>query len=215
MIYVVANLYGDYDRYKKILNEIGFSKKDILFAAGNMVDGGSGGMDILFDMMVRENIFPVFGEHDLIAYDILSQVVKETKKDASAPLSEELAERCTRWSQSGGEETLYAFSKLSDEDKEAVLEYFEEFSLFEEVEADGRSFVICHNMPSDFKAGDELENYSAEEIFIGEIDYDKDYFPGKVLVTAGKDDGKLIRRNNVISLNLSALCLDTGEEFYV
>ena len=215
MIYVVANLYGDYDRYKKILKEIKFSKQDTLFAAGNLVDGGSGGMNILLDMMLHENIFPIFGDHDLVACDILSQIAKETKKDEATPLSEKLAARCARWSRSGGEETLYAFAKLSDGDKEAVLEYFEEFSLFEEVEAGGQSFVIVNNMPSDFVEGDELENYGAEEIFAGKIDYDRDYFPGKALVTAGKDDGRLVRKNNVVSLNLSALCLDTGEEFYV
>ena len=222
MIYVTANINGCADKYKELLKKIGFSKSDTLFVAGDVVDGDKYGIEILFDMMVRENVIPVFGDHDCIAYEILSKIALETKKDYAAPLSRELADKCQRWAESGGEETMHAFARLSDDDKEAVLDYFEEFSLFEEVEAGGESFVICHSMPEGFTVGSELSEYSAEEIFSGNVDISREYFPGKILISASGTSGKISKSESVINIGsnayygkLAAVCLDTGEEYYV
>ena len=222
MIYVTANINGCAEKYKELLKEIGFSKRDTLFVAGDIVDGGKYGMEILFDMMLCENVIPIFGDHDCIAYEILSKIVAQTKKDYAAPLSKELANKCQRWAESGGEETMHAFARLSDEDKEAVLDYFEEFSLFEEVETGGESFIICHSMPEGFVLGSELSEYSAEEIFSGRCDISREYFPGKILVAASGDTGKILKSESVINIGsnaydgkLAAVCLETGEEYYV
>ncbi|MCD8049828.1 MAG: metallophosphoesterase [Clostridia bacterium] len=230
MIYAVSNLQGCYEKYKEILEEIEFSKKDLLFVLGDIVDGGEDGIKILFDMMLHENIFPILGDHDYIAYEIMAGIEKETKKDISSPLSTELAERCQMWTESGGEPTLDAFSRLAADDRSAILEYLEEFTLYEEVEANGKEFVLAHNMPADFISGDSLEDFTADEILSGEINYNKNYFPGKILVTAhdetreiGARDGKIFKKGSNVAINcgvfyggfLAAYCLDTGKEFYV
>lgn len=231
MIYVTAALYGYYDKYEAILKKINLKDDDILFVLGNIVDGGDKGIEILMDMMMRGNVFPILGEHDLIAYEILASIEKETRKDFTAPLSKELAERCQRWLNGGGEGTMEGFAKLSDEDKIALLEYMEEFTLYEEVEAGGQSFVLANNIPESFFAGDNLDDYSAEEILSGSIDYLREYFPDKILVT-GHDvtieidretHGKIFKNENHVAVNCggylggltAAYCLDTDEEFYV
>lgn len=231
MTYAIANIHGCFDKYKEILKEINFSKQDVLFVLGDVVDGSDKGIEVLFDMMLHENIFPVLGEHDLIAYEVLSGIEKETRKDLSAPLSKELSDRCARWMESGGEGTLTGFAKLADDDKTAVLEYLEEFALYEEAEAGGKEFVLCHNMPSFFEAGDSLDDYCAEDVLDGRMDYTKDYFPGKILITAhtttseiDKDcGGRIYKNGSNVAIDcgvlyggyMAAYCLDTGEEFYV
>lgn len=231
MIYVTAALHGYYDRYEKILKEIKLKDDDVLFVLGDIVDGGDKGIEILMDMMMRGNVFPILGEHDLICYEVLASIEKETRNDFSAPLSKPLADRCQKWSSCGGEGTLIGFSKLSDDDKIALLEYMEDFSIYEEVQAGGMDFVLCHNMPLGFKEGDSLDNYSADDILSGEIDYEREYFPGKVLVS-GHDvtieidrntHGKIFNNDYHTAINCggylggltAAICLDTGEEFYV
>lgn len=230
MVYAVANIHGCYDKYKEILKEINFSNEDTLFVLGDTLDGGDKGIEILFDMMLHANIFPILGEHDLIAYEVLSGVEKETRRDMAAPLSKELSEKCQRWMESGGEGTLSGFAKLSDDDKVTVLEYLEEFSLYEEIEAGGKQYVLCHNMPSYFEEGGDLDDYSAEDVLDGEIDYQRDYFPGKTLITAHKttieidkgSKGRIYKKGSNIAIDcgalyggyLAAYCLDTGEEFY-
>lgn len=230
MNYVISNLYGDYNRYEAILKEIDLSDDDILFVLGDIVDGGDKGIEILMDMMMRGNVFPILGEHDLVAYEVLSRIEKETRRDITAPLSRETADKCHEWVSHGGEGTLAGFAKLSDEDKAAILEYMEEFSLYEELEADGVDFVLCHSMPENFAVGDSLDNYSAEEILSGRVDYDKEYFPGKLLVTAedltneiDRCGGRIYKNDYHVAINCggysggftAAYCLDTGEEFYV
>ncbi len=227
MNYVISNLYGDWDKYEAILKEIEFKKDDVLFVLGDIVDGGNRGIEILKDMMLRDNVYPILGDHDYIAYEVLSGIWEATKEDITAPLSKELAERCREWSERGGEGTLEGFAKLSDEDKEAIIEYLEEFTLYEEVEAEGMEYVLCHSMPDGFFTDDDLEDYSAEEILSGEIDYERDYFFGKVLVSANDitgeiapdAQGRIFKSECHVAINCAeytaAYCLDTGEEYYV
>ena len=231
MIYVTASLHGCFERYEALLKELNLKDDDMLFVLGNTVDGGDKGIEILMDMMLKPNVYPMLGEHDLIAYEILSGIEKETRKDITAPLSKELAQKCNKWLTSGGEGTMNSFAKLSDDDKTALLEYMEEFTLYEEIEADGIDFVLCHNMPENFVTGDSLENYSAEEILSGNVNYEREYFPGKVLIT-GNDvtieidkntHGRIFKNDYHVGVNCggymggytAAYCLDTGEEFYI
>ncbi|MGM9551572.1 MAG: metallophosphoesterase [Clostridia bacterium] len=231
MVYVISNLYGDYNKYEAILKEIKLKDDDMLFVLGNIVDGGDKGVEILMDMMMRGNVFPVLGDHELIAYEILSSIEKETREDFSAPLSEEVANRCQRWMESGGEGTLTGYSKLSDDDKIALIEYLEEFTIYEEVEAGGEKFVLCYSLPENFEEGDQLDDYSAEDILTGSVNYERNYFPGKTLITS-KDitieidrntHGKIFRNDCHVGINCggylggltAAYCLDTDEEYYV
>ncbi len=227
MNYVVSNLYGDWGKYTSILKQINFSKDDMLFVLGDIVDGGNKGIEILKDMMFRANVYPILGDHDYIAYEVLSGILEETRDDITAPLSAELADRCREWSERGGEGTLEGFAKLSEEDKEAIIEYMEEFTLYEEVEAGGMDYVLCHSMPESFFTDDDMDDYTAEEILAGKIDYEKDYFFGKVLVSA--DDvtdsinpalqGRIFKNEYHVAINCgectAVYCLDTGEEIYV
>ncbi len=208
MKYVISNLYGDWDKYTAILKNIDFKKEDMLFVLGDIVDGGTRGLEILKDMMLRDNVYPILGDHDYIAYEVLSGIWEETRDDITAPLGKELAERCQEWAERGGESTMEEFFKLSDDDKEAVLEYMEEFTLYEEVEAGGMDFVLCHSMPENFMTDDNLDDYTAEEILAGAVDYYKDYFFGKVLVSAGDESFK---NEYHVVLGTSVYCLDTGE----
>lgn len=212
MKYVISNLYGDWERYVAILKEIDLKKGDMLFVLGDIVDGGSKGIEILKDMMLRGNVFPILGDHDYVAYEILSGILEETREDITAPLSKELADRCREWSAHGGDGTMDGFAKLSDEDKEAIIEYFEEFTLYEEVEAGGMDFVLCHSMPENFMTDDNLDDYTAEEILSGKVDFERDYFFGKVLVSSSDENFK---NEYHVGINDMIYCLDTGEEFYI
>ena len=211
MKYVISNLYGDWGRYTEILKKINFNKNDMLFVLGDIVDGGSKGIEILKDMMMRDNVYPILGDHDYIAYEVLSGILEETREDITAPLSKDLADRCNEWSNRGGDGTLEGFAKLSDEDKEAVIEYLEEFTLYEEVEAGGMDYVLCHSMPENFMTDDNIDDYTAEEMLSGEIDFEREYFFGRVLISACEEN---VRNEYHVGINDGVYCLDTGE-FYV
>ena len=61
MTYVVSNLHGNYQKYKALLSEISFKDTDILSVLGDIVDYGEEPMELIGDMSVRYNVYPVVG----------------------------------------------------------------------------------------------------------------------------------------------------------
>ena len=68
MTYVMSDLHGQYDKYKMMLEKIGFSDEDELFILGDVVDRGPKPVDLLRDMSLRSNVFPIIGNHDFTSF---------------------------------------------------------------------------------------------------------------------------------------------------
>ena len=221
MIYVVANLHGDLGRYKKLLGEIRFSKKDILYVLGDTADYGEAPVALLTDLSMRENVYPVAGEHDFLALRMLTGFDKMLKS-GSMPTPEFAAEM-TAWAENGGAVTLEGFRALDEEMREGLLDYLAEFSLFEEVEVGGRDYVLVHAGIRGFDAARTLDEYEPEDFFA--TPEHEEYFTDRIVVVGHTPtaSGKIEREGNLIRLDcgakdggpLACLCLDTGEEFYV
>ena len=64
MTYVTAGIYGDWNKYNKLLQTINLKDTDTLYVIGDVADYGEQGMEVLTDMSMRANIYPVAGEHD-------------------------------------------------------------------------------------------------------------------------------------------------------
>ena len=64
MIYVVSDLHGCYDKYKKLLDRLSLTENDSLYILGDIVDRGDGGMAIILDLAKRKNIYSYRGNHD-------------------------------------------------------------------------------------------------------------------------------------------------------
>ena len=52
MIYVMSDIHGCYDKYKKMLEKIALSEEDTLYLLGDVVDRGEHGMKILLDILI-------------------------------------------------------------------------------------------------------------------------------------------------------------------
>lgn len=74
MTYAMSDIHGEYEKYKKMLELIAFSKDDELYVLGDIVDRGNEPIKVLLDMMERPNVFPIMGNHDLLALDILRKL---------------------------------------------------------------------------------------------------------------------------------------------
>ena len=80
MTYVVANLHGNNQGFQKLLQTIKFKDKDVLYVLGDSVDFGEETMDLLTDMSMRVNVYPLAGEHDLKALRMLTGFEKMLKE---------------------------------------------------------------------------------------------------------------------------------------
>lgn len=231
MIYVMSDIHGEYVAYRELLRKMRFSDRDELFILGDCIDRGPEPVRVLKDMMLRPNVFPIIGNHEYMALKVLRQLMKEiTEESCNEIKNSALMQELMLWQQDGGAVTLEQFQKLELDERYDLLEYLEEFSLYEEVEAGGKSFVLVHAGLDNFSEERELSDYSLHELIFKPADLERVYFKDRYLVTghlptlAEKgNEGTVMIRNNNISIDcgkvfggrIAAVCLDDLKEFYV
>lgn len=242
--YVMSDIHGDYERYCRMLQQISFKDTDTLYILGDVIDRGTRGMEILKDMMMRPNVYPILGNHEYMASLCMKWLLKEVTKESVEQISPGLLQGLTEWMNVGGEASIAEFRRLSAEEREDIVEYLAKFTLYEEVKVNGRAFVLVHAGLSNFTPERALDSYDLSELIFYKPNYDKVYFTDKYLVTGhvptrvayAREQGKLVEellpeelkdcifyKNNHIVIDcgcgfggrLGCLCLDTLEEFYV
>ena len=178
-------------------------------------------MDLLTDLSMRINVFPLAGEHDFTALKMLTGFEK-TLQSGAAP-GAEFSAQMTAWAHDGGMATLTAFRALDADMREGALDYLAECMLCDEVEVDGTRYFLAHAGLAGYSKDKLPEDYTPEEVFAPVIP-DKSFFQNRVLVVGHTPtaSGKIERRDGVIYLDCGAgrggrvgcLCLETGEEYY-
>ena len=229
--YVISDVHGNYEGYMKILERIHFSEEDTLYVNGDVIDRGMGGIKILQHMMMQPNIYPILGNHEYAAATCLRFLMKEITEESIGDIDEETIKNLMEWQNIGGQCTMDAFHKLSCEEKQDIVDYLDEFSLYEEVSVNEKQFVIVHAGLTNFSPDRPLETYEMYELIFKAPDYDRIYFLDKYLVTGHLPTkviegnprlNKIFRKNNHIAIDCAAgydgcvgcICLDTFEEFY-
>lgn len=224
MIYVLSDIHGMYDLYKKMLEEIRFSDSDVLYVLGDCADRGPDGVKVWLDLMERKNVIPILGNHDEMAYEFMRVWAKPDT------MGDDFRENVGLWVYNGGKVTLDAIKELPDATLEKLLWYVQSFALHKEIEVNGERYFLSHSIG---ETNDRpLNKYTPYEYIWGRPDYNACYDENTVLVTGhtptaliDKDyTGKIYKKNNHIAVDcgaafkmgrLGCICLDTLEEFYV
>lgn len=232
MTYVISDIHGEYEKYVEMLKKIKFSDDDTLYVLGDVIDRGERPVDILLDIMNRSNVFPIVGNHELMALDLLRKLTVEITADNFAThLNEELMDKLLQWQMNGGDTTIKQFRKLCTDEREYVLDYLEEFVPYELVKVGNRKFLLVHSGLGNFSPDKELDEYDLEELTYIRPDYDRRYFDDNNLFIVGghtptlaiSGNPEIYKNKNNICIDcgatfdgkLACLCLDTMEEFYV
>lgn len=232
--YVISDLHGKYELYRKMLEKISFSENDMLYVLGDVVDRGPHPMEILLDMMKRPNVVCLVGNHEYMMFRCMKFLMQEITEESIREWqeNEEYMTILTDWIYNGAEPTMAGFSKLSSEQKKEVYEYMLEFDLYEEVEAGGKSYLLVHAGLGNFDPKKPIWEYDIHDLVWERPDYETPYFQDRYVVTGhtptmaipeNPRPGYIFRKNNHIAIDcgaafggrLGCLCLDTGEEFYV
>lgn len=222
MNYVTAGINGNWEKYDELLKKIKLKDADNLYVLGDVCDYGEQGVEVLTDMSMRQNVFPVAGAHELKALRMLAGFDKMLK-EGSMP-DPEFATEMTGWAADGGKPTLDGFRALDDDMREGILDYLSDFVLFEEVEVGGHSYVLVNAGIADFDPDAQLDDYEPEDFFVP-APTGAHFFDDRTLIVGHQptDSGKIEREDGIIRLDcgllqggtLSCLCLETGEEYYV
>ena len=241
MTYVMSDIHGCYDKYIQMFKKIKFTDEDTLYVLGDIIDRGDGSFKVLQDMSMRANVLPIMGNHEYAGYTILKDLsslmveITDESIEALAATSIDVADSARTieiWiNDYGSASTMNEFRELSEDEREYMLEYIEEFSLYEIIEVKGKKYFLTHfGIPKGAKLKN-LDQYDGYDFIEAELDYSKEYFKDTTIVTGHlptflldeKYRGQIYRKNNIINIDtgaafgetLACLCLDTNEEFYV
>ena len=222
MTYVVSDIHGAYDRFLSLLSQIALKDDDILYIAGDLVDFGEGGIELVGDLSVRLNVNPIAGDHDYIAARMLHGFDKMLR-DGGTPDPDYIAEM-TAWVKDGGQPTLDAFRGLDKDEREGVLDYLGDLPLFEEFTVNGIDYLMVHAGIAGYRKGTDPDDYQPEDFFSEVPDAEYPLVEGKTLIVGHvrTKSGKIERGEGSIFLDcgvetggrLGCLRLEDGKEFY-
>lgn len=234
MIYAISDIHGCYEEYRELLEKINFSDEDELFVLGDVVDRGPEPMKVLQDMMMRPNVYPILGNHDYIALTILKKLNVEIRDDnVETHLSKDDILNYFYWQKDGGKTTVEKFKELDEEERKEILEYLEEFSVYDQIILNGKHYIMAHADIHGFHEAKDFENYKLSDFIFHRADYNVRYFsnPDRYLVTGHtptvllNEDRKpkVFEKNGhividcgcVFGFKLAAYCLDNGQVTYV
>ena len=228
MTYVVSDLHGCFDKFKRLIKEIKFTDDDVMYVLGDIVDYGDEPIELLCDLSMRFNVIPILGDHDLRSLKLLTALDEMLKGASPEP---ETVTEMTEWIRDGGQRTMEGFKALDADMKEGVLEYLTDMSLYEEVTVRGRKYLLVHAGIADFDPETPLEDYMPEDFINEPIDTEREYFDDVTVIAGhiptyeidGADKGQIFYGDGSILIDcgaafdepLACLRLDDGKEFYI
>ena len=144
--YVVSDIHGEYQMFLSLLKIIGFSEQDELFVVGDFLDRGPEPIKLTLDLMGRENVWPILGNHELVALQCLKMLQTEITTESIDNLGDSLVERMTDWISNGGLVTFNQYMKCDKESQLAIIDYLEECknNPYEFLELDSKKFLLIH-----------------------------------------------------------------------
>ena len=217
MTYVMSDLHGEYDKYLSMLDKIKFSDDDDLYILGDVVDRGQKPVEILRDMSMRHNVFPIMGNHDKMAIDVLSWLLDEVNEEKLYKnIDNESVYRLMVWRMNGAQTTIDGFQKLPKDERWFLLDYMKSFAPYDVVKAGGKTFILVHaglGNPDIFDRKKPLDEYSLHDLAFVRFDYDREYFGGDVYIVTGHTPTLTITCKAEIYHSCNNICIDCGAVF--
>lgn len=216
----MADIHGEIDRWKTMLEQIHFSNEDTIYVLGDVIDRKPYGIEILQDIMSRPNVHMIMGNHEQMMLNCLG------------PNNSYYARRL--WTMNEGDQTyrtmVYTIPKA---ERLRILSFVQNLPDHLEIEVNGQQYYLVHGYPGPTTAQrlwDRPEPPPSKPLIPGKIvicghtctywlnryveGYDEDapfkifYAPGLIDIDCGCGSMTEQRR-------LACLRLDDMKEFYI
>ena len=230
--YVISDIHGQYDMFMELLDKIKLKETDRLYILGDIIDRGMHPIKTLRKIMEMPNAICMVGNHELMALKCLKFLMKEITNISIEELDIEMLNDLVTWQYNGSKSTINEFSQLDPETKQEVIDFINEFLVYEEVSINNKNYLLVHAGLGNYSPEKDIEDYSLHELVWTGADYNVRYFEDTYVITGhtptqtiadNSRPGYIYQRNNHIAIDcgacysggrLAALCLDTGEEYY-
>lgn len=230
--YVMSDLHGHYDAYMAMLEKIDFKESDMLYILGDILDRGPHPIKILLDIMKRMNVEVLAGNHCVMACECFPFLLRKITEDSISAITDETIEKLLAWQYNGGDTTIAELRSCDRNTQRKVVEFIEGFELYEELEVNGRTFLLVHAGLGNFSPDKELWEYELKDLVWESADYSRSYFEDKYVITGhtptmniegNEKPGYIYQANHHIAIDcgcifpggrLGCLRLDDMKEFY-
>lgn len=223
-IYVMSDIHGQYEKFKKMLKMINLQDSDTLYILGDMVDRGPQSMAVVQHVMNAPNMKAIIGNHE----EMLLEVVKSYGYDD--PMVNFMIRNTYT------EKTYNQLRRIRNKNpREAmsIVKYLRELPTHIEVEVGGKKFLLVH---AGIKSGDLSQNTRTDFLWIREeFLMSEEEFPFTVIFghtptplisewTGEKEECKIWKKSDRIGIDcgatflggkLACMRLDDFTEYYV
>ena len=211
MVYAIADIHGEYERFKELLDKCHFKSEDTLYILGDAIDRGEASLETLRYIMNQPNMHMIKGNHESILEVVLNsnqdlnkvlEVLKRFKEagdrnfqdieDDEIDVSVMPWSGLKRWYLNGGEVTVKQLLELDIERIEEIRDYILGLPLYQTYESkEGKQYLLVHAgvnvMPTDYEgeaSWDKLKAYQGEKdlIWIREAFYLNEGLKDKIVV---------------------------------
>ena len=229
MRYIISDIHGCKKQYLELLEKINLSNQDHLYILGDTVDRGEQSIEVLQYIMEQKNVTYLLGNHDYTLYAF----IRELGLNLNDFKNDEMKWAFRFWERDGGLPTIDGFLNLSELEKKQIFEFLENANVYEEIEYEGKRYILSHAGIMNFQEDKLLKEYSKQDFFNGRMNYDTRYYQDEnVYIISGhtptfhirKDRKPLVFQENghividcgcVYGGRLAAYCVETGEVVYV
>lgn len=215
MIYVMSDLHGRYDLYKKMLEEIDLKDNDTLYILGDVIDRGYGSVDILKDMIKRKNVIPLMGNHEYDAIPLLRRLLFPSWREFVTHIYDDWFDEGYRiWRYNGGDPTLALFRNLKKNEAMKLIDYMESFLPYAEVEMGEKKFILVHAGLGEFHKDKPLDDYDLWDLTHVRPDFHQRYYDDEnTFVLFGHTPTLMITQKAEIYHGANNICIDCGAVF--
>lgn len=230
MTYACSDVHGRYDKYLEMIDKIGLGKDDTLYVLGDVIDRGEHGIKILSDIMGRENVKFIMGNHEQLMFSALPAFVENPEKADVSVLNDEQKTDLTLWLLNRGIPTLEELQSSSAQEVRSIYDFLKNAPYYKEISAGGTDYILCHAVIENFEEDKPLSEYNPDDFLHGRPDDTEIDLKDKILVCGhtpvqylnGSD--RMSARGNLLDIDcglslengrLGCVCLDTLEQFYV
>ena len=215
MIYCMADIHGELDFFVQMLEQIRFSDTDHLYILGDVIDRGTGGVDILEQIMGTPNMTMLLGNHEQMCLSTLGPNNEVGARDL--------------WRQNGGmttyQELLY---HSTPQKRDRILRFLSGLPDSLDLTVGKQNFHLVHGFPGHDRdtriwgrvEPDSVNPYEDTVCIVG-------HTPTVFLTGRMEEDFSVGHGNRIIDIDcgcghlnaphrrLACLCLDDMAEFYV
>lgn len=232
--YAVSDLHGyPVEKFKSMLNKIGFTDEDTLYVIGDVIDrNGDGGVGLLRYFMTRPNIVLILGNHEemLLACDFL---FNESMDDAVRFSNIDNVMAYFNYLSNGGRVTLESLRELAKNGPGAVgdmLDYLRDAPHIGALTVGSQDFLLVHSGLGKYDPCKKISEYTPEDLLWTRPEFHTEYFDDIItifghtptLYYGDEYRGKVLKTRTWIDIDVGAgkgfppalLRLDDLEVFY-